>query len=106
MIASPSDIPTTTPDGTPAFARAVLAAAAEVEAAETNIKAAILDAAKAGDCTRIIDIITRWTNGPATEVLAHTCGRQQKEGESAQNALEPCGDHKVVLSSVADGRNV
>jgi hypothetical protein len=102
MIARPTEIP----DGTPAFARAVLAAAAEVEAAENNIKSAMLDAAKAGDCARIIDIITRWTNGPATEVLAHACGSEQKEGESARNALEPCGEPEVVVKTAADGRNV
>jgi hypothetical protein len=92
MIARPTDIP----DGTPAFARAVLAAAAEVEAAENSIKLAILDAAKSGDCARVIDIVTRWTKGPATEVLAHACGGQQKERESARNGLEACGGVEVT----------
>jgi hypothetical protein len=52
-----------------AFAKFVLAAAAETEAAETEIKQAILDAATAGDCARVIDIVTRWQRLPASEVL-------------------------------------
>ncbi len=57
------------PDDSGAYARAVLDIAAEVEAAETRIKAEILKAAAAGDCPRVTDIVTRWMNGPATEVL-------------------------------------
>jgi len=106
MIAHSSDIPPTAPDGSHAFARALLAAAADVEAAETSIKRAILDAAHAGDCRRIIDIMTRWQNIPATEVLAHACGNEQKELESARNSLDACCDREVGVMTVADGRNV
>ena len=51
------------------FAKSVFDVAAEVEAAETNIKHAILAAAQAGDCARIRDIVQRWLSTPPTEVL-------------------------------------
>jgi hypothetical protein len=66
------------PNPPDSFARTVLDVAAQVEAAETLIKQAILDAAQAGDCGRIIDIVTRWQRLPAAEVLCHkglaSCG--------------------------------
>ncbi len=57
-------------DGSAAFARTLLGIAAQVEADESAIKQAILDAARAGDCARIIDIVTRWQTSPPAEVLA------------------------------------
>ena len=65
MIATPP-LPSGDPDP---FARAALAAAAQVEADEHCIKEAILTAARAGDCARVIDIITKWMSMPAAEVL-------------------------------------
>lgn len=53
-----------------AFARSVMSVAAQVEAAESKIKAEILRAAAAGDNARITDLVTRWINGPTVEVLA------------------------------------
>lgn len=54
---------------TAALAVALLDAAAEVERHEAAIKQVILDAAKSGDCARVIDIVTRWQSMPAAEVL-------------------------------------
>jgi hypothetical protein len=68
MIAPP-DIAAGDPDGAFMFARAVLNAAAEVEAAETAIKAAILAAARAGDSARVVTLMERWQSLPACEVL-------------------------------------
>lgn len=78
MIARPPP-----PDPT-ALARAILSAAAEVEAAEAAIKRAILDAARAGDCARIIAIVERWASRPACEVLGGT-------------ALDPCSEPEVEV---------
>ncbi len=64
MIASQPDI------NAAALANALLDAAAEVERHEAAIKQAVLDAARAGDCARVIDILTRWQSMPAAEVLA------------------------------------
>jgi hypothetical protein len=75
MISSESFPPA---DGS-AFARAVLGAAADVEAEEQRIKRAILDAAKAGDCSFIVTTVERWFDMPAAEVLcpsAHKPGNQ------------------------------
>ena len=63
MIASPP------PDPAGPFARAVLAAAAQVEADEAAIKQEILRTARAGDTARVIALVTRWMNMPAAEVL-------------------------------------
>ena len=49
---------------------AILAAAAEVEAAETRLKQEILAYARAGDCPAVIGIIERWLAGPPAEALA------------------------------------
>ncbi len=54
---------------TPAFARAVLDAATQVDAAETRIKDALLAAARSGDMNRVITIVERWQRLPAAEVL-------------------------------------
>lgn len=72
------------PDPT-AFARAILTAAAEVEAAEAGIKRAILDAARAGDCGKVINIIERWASMPACEVLGGT-------------ALDSCSEPEVEVA--------
>lgn len=48
----------------------ILRAAAEVEAAETAIKAEIVRAAHAGQCDRIVSIVTRWNTMPAAAVLS------------------------------------
>lgn len=61
-----------------AFARSVLNVAAEVDAAETRIKQAILDAANEGDAPRVVEIVTRWQQVPATEVLATTSQHGKK----------------------------
>jgi hypothetical protein len=52
------------------FARQVLDVAAQVEAAENNIKDALMAAARAGDTARVIEILTRWKSLPACEVLS------------------------------------
>lgn len=53
----------------PLLAASVLVAAQEVEAAEREIKDAILKAAEAGDCAKVLDITRRWLTNPAAEVL-------------------------------------
>lgn len=47
----------------------ILRIAHEVEAAEAAIKAEVVRAAQAGDCGRVVDVVTRWMTAPATEVL-------------------------------------
>lgn len=56
------------PVPTAQFARAVLGAAAEAEAAEMAVKRAILSAAEAGDCGRVRAIVTAWLEHPPTVV--------------------------------------
>lgn len=51
-------------------ARRILELAAKVEAAEADIKAAILAAARAGDCGTVVAIMERWNSMPTGEVLA------------------------------------
>lgn len=53
----------------PSLARSLLDLAAEVEAAERSIKAALLAAIKAGDSAAAERIITRWLTLPPAEVL-------------------------------------
>lgn len=53
----------------PLAPRAVLDIAAEVERDEANIKAAILDAANAGDSAQVVEIMARWSTLPASQVL-------------------------------------
>ncbi len=65
-----------------AFTKSLLEAAAEVEAAELNIKQEILRAAESGDCVRVIDIVTRWLDTPPTEVLRGPNG-PDRAGEGA-----------------------
>lgn len=57
-----------------AITRSVLDIAAEVEKAEANLKAAILDAASAGDCQAVIDIVGRWIKEPVVDVAAALVG--------------------------------
>ena len=52
------------------FPKTLLEVAAEIEAAESDIKKEILEAARRGDCARVIHIVSKWANGPAAEVLA------------------------------------
>lgn len=52
------------------LARALLAAAAEVEAAEGRIREAIATAARKGDNAKVLAILGRWERLPAAEVLA------------------------------------
>jgi hypothetical protein len=72
----------TIPPTGPAFARAVLDAAAQVEAAEVRIRHELRRAAQARDIPRILDILERWANQPALEVQ-HALG------------LDPCGKPEV-----------
>ena len=58
------------PDPSAALARQLLAMAAELDAAEERIKRAIIAAAEAGDCRRVIDLVTRWLTLPTLDVLA------------------------------------
>ena len=51
--------------------QALLDVAAEVEATEARLKQQILAAARAGDCARVINIVTAWLTTPPAEVLAH-----------------------------------
>jgi hypothetical protein len=64
------------------LARAVLDAAAEVEAAEAAIKDAVVKAMDSQDMDRMVRIIRRWCTLPPTEVL-HGLG------------LAPCGKPEV-----------
>lgn len=61
--------PTSTTPDMSMFARQLLQAAHEVEAADIAIKAELLRAAKAGENARVIDILTRWESVPAALVL-------------------------------------
>ena len=91
MIATPP-----LPDDGGRFARTLLTAAAEVEAAEARIKDEILAAARTGDCDRVIDVVTRWKTCPPCEVLAGSrlatcgtvaltqCGRSSSEPDRAR----------------------
>lgn len=54
---------------TPLAPRAVLDIAAEVERDEANIKAAILEAANAGNSAEVVQIMVRWNTLPASQVL-------------------------------------
>lgn len=45
--------------------------AAEVESVEARLKQLILDAARAGDCDRVIEIVEKWLDRPPAEVLSH-----------------------------------
>jgi hypothetical protein len=54
------------------FARALLEVAAEVEAAELQIKQEVLGAARAGDCARIVEIVEALLTEPPVEVLSKT----------------------------------
>jgi hypothetical protein len=54
-----------------ALARALLDTAAEVEAAEHQIKQEILTAARAGDCALIVEIVEKWLTEPPVEVLSN-----------------------------------
>lgn len=45
--------------------------AAEVEAAEVQIKQQILDAARAGACDRVISLVEQWLTEPPAEVLSN-----------------------------------
>ena len=55
------------PDPSAALARQLLAMAAELDAAEERIKRAIIAAAEAGDCPRVI--VARWLTLPTLDVL-------------------------------------
>jgi len=57
-----------TPD-TRAFARVVLSTAAEIEAAERQIREEIAEAAIKGDCPKVLDIFDRWRKLPTIEVV-------------------------------------
>lgn len=54
------------------LARSVLALAAQVEAAELDIKRAILAAARTGDSARVELIVSRWLTLPAAQVLSES----------------------------------
>lgn len=60
---------------TRAFARVLLSAAAEVEAAERQIREDIADAAIKGDCARVLEVFERWTKLPTVEASL----RERKE---------------------------
>ena len=51
--------------------QALLDVAAEVEAAEAQIKQQILAAARAGDCDTVLTIVEKWLTTPPAEVLSH-----------------------------------
>jgi hypothetical protein len=70
-------------------ARAVLAVAAEVEAAEAAIKQAILDAARAGDCARVIDLVARWQTTPPGEVLAAKLSGDPLDSMRGSEVIQP-----------------
>jgi hypothetical protein len=57
----------TRPDHLP---QTLLDIAAEVESVEAQLKQQILEAARAGDTGRVIDIVTRWLDRPPAEVLS------------------------------------
>jgi len=45
--------------------------AAEVEAVERRLKEQIIEAARAGDCDRVVAIAEQWLTKPPADVLAH-----------------------------------
>lgn len=65
-----------------------------MEAAETAIKAELLRAARVGDCARVIDIVTRWQDGPAVEVL----NPPGTSPTTTPKPLDPCGEMSVVMA--------
>ncbi len=77
------------------FASAVFRVAAEVEAAEAEIKSAILAAARAGDCAAVIDIVERWQSGPAVEVLLPPASPPESP---PGNPLDRCGEMSVPVA--------
>jgi hypothetical protein len=58
------------PRNAAALTSALLDIAAEVEAAELQIKQQVLAAARAGDCDRIVEIVEKWLVEPPVEVLS------------------------------------
>jgi hypothetical protein len=64
--------PTPAPDPGARFDRTILDIAIQVEAAENNIKQAILSAAESGNTDAVLRIMRLWLARPATEVLAAT----------------------------------
>ena len=53
------------------LANTMVDVAREVEADEARLKREVLDAARSGDCGRVIAIVTAWLDSPPAEVLAH-----------------------------------
>lgn len=53
-----------------ALASGILEVAEEVVAAERKIKEAVLEAARAGDCSRVVELVSQWLEEPAVEVAA------------------------------------
>lgn len=62
--------PSTPSAPTDMFVRTLLDTTADVERAETAIKAEILRAARAGDSERVVAVVTRWNSLPVSEVLS------------------------------------
>jgi len=50
-----------------AFARVILATAADLEAAERQIREDIAEAAIKGDCAKVLEVFERWTKLPTIE---------------------------------------
>lgn len=81
------------------LARSLLAVAAELEATEQAIKRELLEAARIGDCGRIVSLVTRWLDGPAGDVLDQSPPASKKSGKKARNGLEDRGDVEVKVTS-------
>lgn len=62
------------------FVRAVLDAAAELDAGELRIRSAIRDAVAKGDLARVINILDRWDTVPVTVEVAAQPGKGPPEG--------------------------
>lgn len=58
------------------FAAVVLEVAIQVEAAEKELRAAILRSAEAGDQRRVLDILRHWVAHPPVRAAALTLGSE------------------------------
>lgn len=80
------------------FARNLLSIAAEVEAAESEIKQAIVTAARAGDCSVVVDIMTAWADRPPADVvlsLPQITARLTHSAPAGHNNLDSCSRSEV-----------
>jgi hypothetical protein len=78
------------PHLTPATVREIMDLAAAIKRDEAFIKHALLDAARAGDCRTVVEIVTLWRTRPSSWVAAmieesrqpHSSSRRRGRGRS------------------------